>query len=58
VWEIYSFSAEGKRGQGKALLQSRVLVLVERAANVLFPLWWTLLFVFEVTTEECKSISL
>lgn len=46
--------AEGKRRKGKALLQSLVLVLVERAANVLFPLWWTLLFVFEVTSGECK----
>ena len=42
VWEIYSFLAVGKRGKGKALLQS--LVLVERTANVLFPLRWVILF--------------
>ena len=56
VWEIYSFLAVGKRGKGKALLQS--LVLVERTANVLFPLRWTLQFVLLSTSEECKITSL
>ena len=31
------FFGGGERGEGKALLQSLVLVLVERTANVLFP---------------------
>ena len=43
VWEIYTFLAVGKGGKGKALLQSLVLWLVERTANVLFPLRWTFL---------------
>ena len=45
-WEIYSFLAVGKRGQGKALLQSWVLRWVKRIANVLFPKRWLFQFVF------------
>ena len=58
VWEIYSFLAVGRGGKGKALLQSLVLVLVERTANVLFPLRWTLQFVLLSTSEEYKITSL
>ena len=57
VWEIYTFLAVGKGGKGKALLQSLVLVLVERTANVLFPLRLTLQFVLLSTSEECKITS-
>ena len=44
VREIYSFLAVGKRGKGKALLQTWILVLVKRYANVLLPLRWVILF--------------
>ena len=50
------FFGGGERGKGKALLQS--LVLVERTANVLFPLRWTLQFVLLSTSEEYKITSL
>ena len=43
-WEIYSFFGGGKRGKGKALLQTLVLVLVKRYANVLLPEQWNFLF--------------
>ena len=52
------FFGGGERGEGKALLQSLVLVLVERTANVLFPLRLTLQFVLLSTSEECKITSL
>ena len=52
------FFGGGERGEGKALLQSLVLVRVERSANVLFPLRWTLQFVLLPTSEECKITSL
>ena len=52
--KIYSFFAEGKRGKGKALLQMWVLVWVERTANVLFPLRWTLFLVLCRRKEEIK----
>ena len=56
--EIYSFLEMAKKGKGKALLQTLVLVLVERTANVLFPLRWTLQFVLLSTSEEYKITSL
>jgi hypothetical protein len=46
VREIYSFLAVEKRGKGKALLQTLVLVLVKRYANVLFPMRWVFQFGF------------
>ena len=43
-WEIYSFLEMAKKGKGKALLQTLVLVLVKRYANVLLPKQWNFLF--------------
>ena len=42
--EIYSFLEMAKKGKGKALLQTLVLVLVKRYANVLLPEQWNFLF--------------
>ena len=58
VREIYSFLAVGKRGKGKALLQTLVLVRVKRYANVLFPKWWALFFIFSTFMKERKITSL
>ena len=44
VGKFILFLALAKGGKGKALLQTWLLVLVQRSANVLFPLRWVFEF--------------
>lgn len=54
-WEIYSFFDVGRKREGKCSFAYLELVVVERYANVHFPLRWAFSFVYSATNEEWKT---